>query len=198
MCSRTVHANDDDAFLNVAAFEVRKVCCGYAKTQDKPRDLARSTSFLQPCQGNRISNHGEKFDEIFLILFGGLIVTRREGDDGSCGSFACLRKRAHELLETGAKLLGVKEAEHPRKRVVARQSVFELQELPKEGFLLSCEQRHIRGILPAAQHRAQRDDHDLRQIMKPRVAVARITQFLKTSCQAFHAILQPQRPRRDG
>jgi hypothetical protein len=87
---------------------------------------------------------------------------------------------------------------YPRKRVGARQSVFELQELPKKGFLLSCEQRQIRGILPAAQHRAQRDDHDLDEFMKPGVAAARIIQFLETSRQAFHEILQPLPSRRNG
>jgi hypothetical protein len=96
------------------------------------------------------------------------------------------------------KLLRIEEAEHPRERVVARQSLFELQELPKKRFLLPCEQRHVRSILPAAQHRAQRDDHDLDKIMPPGVAGARIRQILETSRQAFHASLQPPRPRRGG
>jgi len=64
---------------------------------------------------------------------------------------------------------------------VARQSLFELQELSKKCFLLSREQLHIRSILPAAQDRAQRDDHDLDKIMPAGVAGARIRQILETS-----------------
>ena len=81
---------------------------------------------------------------------------------------------------------------------MARQSLFELQELPKKCFLLSREQLHIRSILAAAEDRAQRNDHDLDEIMKPGVAGARILQILETSRQTFHASLQPSRPRRIG
>jgi hypothetical protein len=101
-------------------------------------------------------------------------------------------------LEAGAKLFRIDKAEHPRERVVARNSLFELQELPKERFLLLGEQLHIGSILPAAQHRAQRDDHDLDEIMLTGVAGARVRQILETCRQAFHASLQPPRPRRDG
>ena len=72
------------------------------------------------------------------------------GDDAMAG----LRKLAHELLEAGAELLRIEEAEHPREGVVARQSLFELQELSKKRFLLPREHRHVRSILPAAQDRA--------------------------------------------
>jgi len=94
---------------------------------------------------------------------------------------AGLRKLAHELLEAGAELLRIEEAEHPREGVVARQSLFKLQELSKKRFLLPCEHRHVRSILPAAQDRAQRDDHDLDKIMPAGVAGARIRQILETS-----------------
>ena len=109
------------------------------------------------------------------------------GDDALAG----LRKLAREPLKAGGKLFGIEEAEHPGESVVARQSLFELQELPKKCFLLSREQLHIRSILAAAEYRAQRNDHDLDEIMKPGVAGARILQIFETSRQTFHASLQP-------
>ncbi len=95
------------------------------------------------------------------------------GDNALAGR----RKLAHELLKAGAKRFRIEQTEHAGKRVVARQSIFEFQELPKKLFLLPREQRHVPCILPAAKHSAERNNYDLHQVMSASVAGAGVRYY---------------------
>ena len=63
-----------------------------------------------------------------------LTIERVDSHDGSLTPWrACENLPMNFCNQSGAELFRIKEAEHPREGVVARQSLFELQELPKNA-----------------------------------------------------------------
>lgn len=74
--------------------------------------------------------------------------------------------------------------EQPRKGVMARNPMLELQNLSQEHLLGPAEQRHIRAVLAAAQPRAQCNQQNLMQVMA-RVILARVRQIRKTAGKCF-------------
>lgn len=68
-----------------------------------------------------------------------------------------LGKVLHEAREAGLERPWVKQPEHPAEGVVARNAVPQARELPQERRLDLAKQRHVREILAAGQHGAQRD-----------------------------------------
>jgi len=96
-----------------------------------------------------------------------------------------LGEALHEAHETRPERLGVKAAEYPAEGVVAGDTVTQFQELAQEGFFGAAKFRHIRAVLAAAQHGAQRDDQDLEQIM-PDVILPWVGDFRKARDERFH------------
>ncbi len=99
---------------------------------------------------------------------------------------ALLGEPGHEAPERGAERLRVKLAEQAAERVVARHPVGERQDAPqarakrceRERLLGLREQRHVHRTLPAAQHRAQRDEQKLVEVMQGGIASPRIVQLV--------------------
>ena len=96
---------------------------------------------------------------------------------------AGLGKPGHELLEARAELLRVEQTEQPAERVVAWRAVLKLEDAAQEPQLGAGKLRHVGAILPAGQHRTQRDHQHLQQIMPSGVPSPRIVQSLKASCE---------------
>jgi hypothetical protein len=89
------------------------------------------------------------------------------------------RKRCHEPLEGSTELFGVKQAEQPAERIMAGQTVLELQEAPEEWLLRNRECCHVRRTLGAAQDRAQGDHQQFVEVVQAGIAGPRILQPLK-------------------
>jgi hypothetical protein len=101
-----------------------------------------------------------------------------------------LRKGFHEAPKRDFKRFRVKHPEHPAERVVARQTVLELQHiLPKIG-LHPGKQRHVGATRRPAQRRHQRDEQDLGQVMQ-RVVGPRVRQLRKALRKSLHRLLSP-------
>jgi len=83
-----------------------------------------------------------------------------------------------EAPERGAERLWVKLAEQAAERVVARRPVGEREDAAKKPLLGLREQRHVHRTLPAAQHRAQRDEQKLVEVVQARVAGPRVVQLV--------------------
>src|SRR3954453_16706767 len=79
-----------------------------------------------------------------------------------------LAEALHEADEAALERRGIEQPEHAAERVMARDAETQLEELPQERLLGLTEQRHVRAILAAAQHGAQRDHQDLMQVV-PRI-----------------------------
>ncbi len=92
---------------------------------------------------------------------------------------ARLAETRHELLKTGAKLVGVELTKHAAEGVVARHPVLQLQKAAEELLLGFGEDRHVDRRLTARQDRAQCDHQDLRQIMAFGVGASRVFHIVK-------------------
>jgi len=101
------------------------------------------------------------------------------GDDALAG----LRKLAREPLKAAPKTVRDRGGGTPGESVVARQSLFELQELRRNASFSRANNSISEAYLAAAKDRAQRNDHDLDEIMKPGVAGARILQISKQAAK---------------
>ena len=100
-----------------------------------------------------------------------------------------LGEARHEGDETGPELFRIHKAEHPAEGVVARNAVLQLQDAAEKILLGLAELGHVHRRLPATEHRAQRNHHDLQQIVPPGIAGPWILKRLKARPQSFHPTL---------
>jgi hypothetical protein len=77
---------------------------------------------------------------------------------------------------------GVAQAEHPAERVVAWGAVAQA----KERLLRPAELSHVRTVLAAARHRAQRNEPDFVQVVTG-IVLARVGDVRETRDEPFHA-----------
>jgi len=94
-------------------------------------------------------------------------------------------KALHEAGEAGLKRRGVEKPEHPAEGVVARDAVPQTQELPQERRLDLAKQRHVRTVLAAGQHGAERDQQQFMQVMAG-VILPRVNDLGKAGDELFH------------
>ncbi len=80
---------------------------------------------------------------------------------------------------------GIEQPEHPAERVMAGDPVPQAKELPRERLLGRAEQRHVRAILAAAQHGAERDQKQFVQVVAG-IIPPRVSDFGKTGDELFH------------
>ena len=100
----------------------------------------------------------------------------------------------HEAGEGGLESVRVEQAEHPAEGIVARNAVLQSQDLPQHVFLGCAEIGHVRAALRPAQHRSQRNEQKLQQIV-PRVPGPRILDIFENRNETTHRSLQiPERP----
>jgi len=112
--------------------------------------------------------------------------------------FASLGLLPHEAPERGAERLRIKLAEQAAERVVARHPVGQRQDAAQERLLGLRKQRHVHRTLPAAQHRAQRDEQKLVEVMQAGVAGPRVVQLVPARRKPIQGTtpMHNQRPKR--
>lgn len=84
---------------------------------------------------------------------------------------------AHEGEQAGPELHRVEEPEDAAERVVARDAVFEGEDLAQEGLLRPAEERHVGARLPTAEYRREGDHEDFQALVLLRVPRAWIGEF---------------------
>jgi hypothetical protein len=98
-----------------------------------------------------------------------------------------LGKALHAGQEGGVEPLGIEQAERPAEGVVARDAMVQAQELPQERLLRLPEQRHVRAVLAAAEHRAERDDQQLVQVVTG-IRAARVVNTREARNEILHGL----------
>jgi hypothetical protein len=78
--------------------------------------------------------------------------------------------------EAAAQLLRVQSRKHPAKRVVRGDPARQRQERPQPRFLRTPKRRHMHPVVGPADHRTQRDRHDVDEAMLLQVVASRILQ----------------------
>ena len=114
----------------------------------------------------------------------------RTGRSSGSQAAALLGEGGHEAPERDAERLRIKLAKQAAERVVARHPVGERQDAAQKWLLGLREQRHVHRTLPAAQHRAQRDEQKLVEVMQAGIAGPRIIQLVP----ARHKLVQDNPP----
>ncbi len=110
-----------------------------------------------------------------------------DGDDRTGPGL--LGKRRDEAAEAGLERVGIEQAEDPREGVVTRDAAFQAQQATQQWLLGAPEQRHVDAAFGAAQHRRQRDQQDLQQIVALGITRARVDQILKARPKPLHAAI---------
>ena len=101
-------------------------------------------------------------------------------------------KRRHEPLKRRLELLRIEPAEQPADAVVAGQAIGKLEETAQEWLLRPREQPHISRALPATQHAARGNHHQLIEVMQSGIPGSRVLQ-LRPACGK---LIQDDLPRR--
>jgi hypothetical protein len=101
-------------------------------------------------------------------------------------ALAGLGKPPHEAEKPAMESRWVEQPEHPAEGVVARDAMLQPQKLLQERAFRPAKKRHVRAVLPAAQHRTQRDHQNLVQQMPLGVAGSRIVEILENLINPRH------------
>jgi len=107
------------------------------------------------------------------------------GDDALAG----LRKLAREPLKAGGKLFGIERRNTREESVVARQSLFSFRNCRRNASFSRANNSISEAYWRAAKDRAQRNDHDLDEIMSPALPVRGSSKSSKQAAKTFHASL---------
>jgi hypothetical protein len=103
-----------------------------------------------------------------------------------------LGKSCHEPLEGSAELLRVEQAEQAAERIMAGQTVLELEDAAQEWLLRNRECCHVRRTLTAAQDRAQGNHQQFVKVVQAGIAGPRVLKSRK----AGDKLVQQGLPRR--
>src|SRR3979409_1584801 len=112
-----------------------------------------------------------------------LAIDRQNGRTGSGTKRPT--KGGHEADERILKRRRVEALKHTRESVMARHPVLELQDGAKKSFLVLSELRHLDTGFSPAQHRRQRDEQYLAQVM-PSIDVTRVRYRRKYDEEVAH------------